>query len=81
MSIRILWKYHKNIENDAGELQSEKMVGKRAPHGTKRDQKIAKGSQKGAKGSQKGCKGSQKEAKERPNCIKKSIFGKGYVKY
>ena len=61
MSIRILWKYHKNIKNDAGELQSEKMVGKSAPNGIKREpedsQGQPEGSQREPKGSQNGAKG------------------------
>ena len=50
MSIRILWKYHKNIKNDAGELQSGKKVGKSAPNGIESE---PKGSQREPKVSQR----------------------------
>ena len=67
MSIRILWKYHKNIKNDAGELQSEKMVGKSAPNGTKREPEDSQGqpkeSQREPNGSEMEPKGSQREPK------------------
>ena len=60
MSIRILWKYHKNVKNDAGGLQSEKMVSKSAPNGTKREQEDSQGQ---PKGNQREPKGSQRATK------------------
>ena len=53
-------------KNDAGELQSEKMVGKSAPNGTKREPGESQGQ---PKGNQRAPKGSQKRAKGQPEFI------------
>ena len=78
MSIRILWKYHKNIKNDAGGLQSEKMVSKSAPNGTKREPEDSQGQPKGSRnGAKREPKGYQNASKSRSSEKVAKIMKKG----